>query len=126
MSLQIFATEVKPTKVTPPIVFTKAEFINSSTTRIPFKVIDQLIVVEVEIMNKEGNFIIDTGSEALILNSVHFQPTRKYRNDGKQKSGVHNDINQIKEKHLDELSIQDLSLEKNAKDAPQNLLHGSA
>lgn len=107
ISAQLFATEVKP-----PIIFSKAEIINASTTRIPFKIIDQLIIVEVEILDKEGNFIIDTGSETLILNSVHFMPTRKYREDGKRKSGVHNDIENVKEKHLDLLSIKDISLEK--------------
>lgn len=112
ITVNLFATENVPPEAKPPIIFSKAEIINASTTRIPFKVIDQLIIVEVELLDQEGNFIIDTGSETLILNSVHFKPTRKYRDDGKSKSGVHNTIENVKEKHLDELSIKDLSLEQ--------------
>ena len=109
ITVNLFATEIEPP---PPIVFTKAEIVNTSTTRIPFKIIDHLIVVEVAILDKEGNFIIDTGSETLILNSVHFKATRAHRQDGKTKSGVYNDIENVKEKYLDVLSIKDLSLEK--------------
>ena len=112
ISVKLFAAEIDTPEVKPPIVFTKAEIINAYTARIPFKIIDQLIVVEVEILDKEGNFIIDTGSEALILNSVHFKPTRAHRQDGQLKSGVHNDIENVKKKYLDFLSIKDLSLEK--------------
>ncbi|WP_299116391.1 aspartyl protease family protein [uncultured Winogradskyella sp.] len=111
-SAKLFATEAVPPKAKPPIIFTKAEIVNATTTRIPFKIIDQLIVVQVELLNQEGNFIIDTGSESLILNSQHFKPTRKYRDDGKSKSGVHRAIENIKEKHLDSLSFNRLSLKK--------------
>ncbi|WP_422104060.1 pepsin/retropepsin-like aspartic protease family protein [Winogradskyella sp.] len=112
ISAPLFANEIIIDKAAPPMYFTKAEFVNASTTRVPFKVIDQLIVVEVGILDQEGNFIIDTGSESLILNSAHFKPSRRYRDDGKQKSGVHNDIEGVKEKHLNLLSIQDMNLEK--------------
>jgi len=110
--VKFFALETEPSKVKPPIVFTKAEFVNNSTTRIPFKVVDQLIIVEVEILDKEGNFIIDTGSETLILNSVHFKSTRKYRQEGKQTSGVHSDIEDVKEKYFDKLSIENFNITK--------------
>ncbi|EDP69998.1 hypothetical protein FBALC1_10712 [Flavobacteriales bacterium ALC-1] len=112
ISNTLFAIEIDPPKRQPPIVFTKAEYINTTTSRIPFKVIDQLIVVEVELLNKEGNFIIDTGSETLILNSTHFKPTRKHKQEGKLKSGVHNDIENVKEKYLKALSINNLTLEQ--------------
>ncbi|WP_138434381.1 pepsin/retropepsin-like aspartic protease family protein [Winogradskyella algicola] len=107
-----FATEKKTIKDVPPFFFTKAEFVNASTTRIPFKVVDQLIVVEIEILNEVGDFIVDTGSETLILNSAHFKPTRKYGDDGKQKSGVNENIEDVKEKHLSLLSINEINLEK--------------
>ena len=112
ISVKLISTEIKLPKAIPPIIFSKAEFVNAYTTRIPFKVIDQLIIVEVEILDKAGNFIIDSGSETLILNSVHFKPTRKHRQNGKLKSGIHNDIENVKEKHLDELSLKDLNIEK--------------
>ena len=114
MSLPIFANDFNtvPIKEVPPLYFTKAELVNASTTRIPFKIIDQLIVVEVELLDKEGDFIIDTGSESLILNSAHFKPTKEYGNQGKLKSGVHNDIEGVKEKYLDLLSINNMDLKK--------------
>lgn len=107
ISVKLFATEYKP-----PIAFSKAEFINAYTTRIPFKVIDQLILVEVDILEKSGNFIIDTGSETLILNSVHFKAPYKYLDDGKQKNGVHQSIENVREKYIKALSIHHLSLEQ--------------
>ncbi|WP_299524164.1 hypothetical protein [Winogradskyella sp.] len=112
ISSKLFANEIIPAKDILPIYFTKAEYVNASTTRIPFKVIDQLIVVEVGLLNKEGNFIIDTGSESLIINSAHFKPSRKYGYDGQQKSGIHNDIEAVKEKHLNVLSLNTIDLKK--------------
>ncbi|NRD24228.1 aspartyl protease family protein [Winogradskyella litoriviva] len=106
ISVKLYATDYKP-----PIIFSKAEFVNTSTTRIPFKVIDQLIVVEVELLNKEGNFIIDTGSETLILNSVHYKASRSYRSNNKQRSGIHNEIEDVEEKYLQKLSLEDFRLE---------------
>ena len=112
ITTKLLAIETNPPDVKPPIIFTKAEVINASTTRIPFKIIDQLIVVEVEILDKEGNFIVDTGSETLILNSVHFSATRTNRQGGQSKSGIHNDIENVKEKYLNNINIRDISLEK--------------
>lgn len=112
MPIKHFALKDGPPKIKPPLVFTKAEFVNNVTTRIPFKVVDQLIIVEVEILDKEGNFIIDTGSETLILNSTHFKPTRQYLKEGKQTSGVHNTIEGVKEKYLEKLRIEDFNIEK--------------
>ncbi|MCF6347444.1 MAG: hypothetical protein L3J20_03990 [Flavobacteriaceae bacterium] len=48
--------------------FPKAEYISENTVRIPFKLIDHLIVIEAEVLNRKGNFIIDTGSDKLVLN----------------------------------------------------------
>ncbi|NRB60342.1 MAG: aspartyl protease family protein [Winogradskyella sp.] len=110
ISNQLFAKDV--IKDIPTIHFIKAEMINKTTTRIPFKVIDQLIIVEVNLLNKKGNFIIDTGSASLILNSKHFRYARKQKDEGKQTSGIHNEIEDVKEKHLRILSIKDINLKK--------------
>lgn len=55
-----------------PFYFRNAEVIDENTTRIPFELIDRLIVIEGTYKDKKGGFIVDTGSEKLILNSVHF------------------------------------------------------
>ena len=111
LSLQLYASDKKPAPA-PPLIFTKAEALNENVSRIPFKVIDQLIVVEAELLNKKGNFIIDTGSETLILNSVHFKTTYKHFKRPKTKSGVNNSIDGVEEKTLDELRLQSLRLDK--------------
>ncbi len=109
LSLQLYASEKKPA---PPLIFLKAETLNENVSRIPFKVIDQLIIVEAELLNKKGNFIIDTGSETLILNSAHFKTTYKHFKRPKVKSGVNNSIDRVEEKTLDAFKLQSLTLDK--------------
>ncbi len=99
-------------KKSPPIIFTNAETLNSNTTRIPFKVIDQLIVVEAELLDKKGNFIIDTGSETLILNSTHFKVSFRSYKDAKEKSGINGRIDGAEEKFLNEFRLMNLRLSK--------------
>ncbi|MGS2726496.1 hypothetical protein ACU8DI_07785 [Psychroserpens sp. BH13MA-6] len=104
------------------ITFPKAEILNEHTTRIPFKLIDNLIVIEAELMDQKGNFIIDTGSETLILNEVHFKS--KYANYTKKgrTSGVIDIVDNPLEKRLSEFIINDLILEDTNSDII-NLAH---
>ena len=103
-----FKANAKPNPIE-PIIFPKAEIINENTVRIPFRLIDHLIVVEAELYHKKGNFVIDTGSETLILNKVHFPDKydhpRKYTNS----SGVLDNANAY-EKYLEEFILENLSL----------------
>lgn len=92
------------------ITFPKSEILNSNTTRIPFKLIDHLIVVEAEILNKTGNFIIDTGSETLILNKVHFPMVYKYDEKSNQTSGILSEIDIIHKKRVKEFRLQNFKL----------------
>ena len=95
-----------------PIVFPNAEVVNENTFRIPFKLIDHLMVVEAELFNKKGNFIIDTGSEQLILNQVHFPNLYLQHQSNVKTSGVLTTTNAY-QKFLEEFKLQNLSL-KNA------------
>ncbi|MEZ4803544.1 MAG: hypothetical protein R2797_12300 [Gelidibacter sp.] len=99
-----------------PIVFPKAEIINNYTTRIPFKLIDHLIVVEAELLGQKGNFIIDTGSETLILNKVHFKTFDPYYKKSKETSGVVNLIDNPLERQLKEFVIKNLTLTNTTSD----------
>lgn len=92
------------------IKFPRAEILNEHTARIPFKLIDHLIVIEAELLNKKGNFILDTGSETLVLNKVHFP--QKYGNNKKKKpsSGIINSIDNPLEKRLEEFKLHNLLL----------------
>ncbi|MGG5486565.1 hypothetical protein [Gaetbulibacter sp. PBL-D1] len=98
------------------VSFTEAEIINDYTTRIPFKLIDHLIVVEAKLLGKEGNFIIDTGSETLILNKVHFPIKYSHNKKKNETSGVVNIVDDPLERQLSQFVIQNLILENKTSD----------
>lgn len=110
------------TKATPPIVFPKAEVLNQYTTRIPFKLVDHLIVVEAELKDNKGNFIIDTGSEALILNSVHFDNLYAFQKKHTNTSGVNAVLDNSFEKQIDEFNLNGFKLYNKVSDVI-NLSH---
>ena len=99
-----------------PILFTQAEVINKYTTRIPFKLVDHLIVVKAEILNEKGNFIIDTGSETLILNKVHFSKFYSHQKKDETASGIMRSIENSYEKHIKEFKLQNFKLENRNSD----------
>lgn len=88
--------------------FTKAEILDDYTTRIPFKLIDRLIVIEGRYRDKSGNFIIDTGSEKLLLNKVHFSDLIKRNNKINHTSGILDFVDDPVEKRIQQLLFQDL------------------
>ncbi|HMR15576.1 pepsin/retropepsin-like aspartic protease family protein [Mariniflexile maritimum] len=92
--------------MTQTIVFPKAEVINEYTIRIPFKLVDHLIVIEAEISNKKGNFIIDTGSETLILNKVHFPEFYEHQRKQSNASGVLQSVESSYEKYIKEFALE--------------------
>ena len=99
-----------------PILFTKAEVLNEYTTRIPFKLVDHLIVVEAALLNKTGSFIIDTGSENLILNKVHFSNVYEHQRKQAHTSGVFQNIEHVYEKNIKEIVLESLKLENKNSD----------
>lgn len=98
------------------IVFPNAEIINKNTARIPFKLIDHLIVVEAELLGQKGNFIIDTGSETLILNKVHFKQQYEHNRKSYETSGVIGIIDNPLERTLNEFIIEHLKMENKNSD----------
>ncbi|MAN26281.1 aspartyl protease family protein [Mesonia sp.] len=119
-TLSFFKLQAEELKLD-PIIFPNAEVVNENTFRIPFKLIDHLMVVEAELLNKKGNFIIDTGSESLILNKVHFPNLYVHDKSAVKSSGVLNDTDAYK-KFLKEFKLQNLSL-KNANAHVMDLSH---
>ena len=87
-----------------------AEVLNEYTTRIPFKLIGHLMVIEGDLLNQKGNFIIDTGSEKLILNRVHF-PVKSGRNYSTSVSGVLGTMESPIGKRVDSLKLQNFIIE---------------
>ncbi|MFK7781846.1 hypothetical protein [Psychroserpens sp.] len=98
------------------LYFPKAEVLNNSTTRIPFKLVDHLIVIEAKLLDQTGNFIIDTGSESLILNKNHFKGKMTSSQPNKQNSGVIDFIDNPLEKQLHEFIIKDLVIKNKFSD----------
>jgi len=92
------------------ITFSEAEIINEFTTRIPFKLIDRLLVVEAELLNKKGNFIIDTGSESLILNKTHFKTQYSRGKKSNATSGVLDIVDNPLEKRLKQFVLKDFNI----------------
>lgn len=105
-----------------PILFSKGESINKYTTRIPFKLVDHLMVVEAELFNTKGNFIIDTGAENMILNKAHFPKLYEFQRKKTNTSGVLNSIDNIYERRVNELILKNFKLENKDSDVI-NLSH---
>lgn len=97
------------------VSFPKAEILSEHATRIPFKLIDNLIVIEAELLDQRGNFIIDTGSETLILNKSHFK-SKASQHDNRATAGVIDLIDNPLEKRLKEFIINDITLENKHSD----------
>ena len=99
-----------------PFCFSNAERINEFTTRIPFQLVDRLIIIEGEINNKKGNFIIDTGSETLILNKKYFDIYQFNYSKKGETSGVLSTIENPLEKTIKNLSFNNLELKNRNSD----------
>ena len=98
-----------------PIRLKNATIINEYSTRIPFKLVDRLIVIEGKIKGESGNFIIDTGSETMILNKVHFQ-TYPFQKATKTTSGILKNVDKLFEKKIEKLSLKELTLKDKQSD----------
>lgn len=114
----VFANDIYKSSIR----FPKAEMLNKYTSRIPFKLVDHLIVVEAQLMNKKGNFIIDTGSETLILNSNHFPNKYSFNKKSKETTGVVRTVDVAYEKRVKEFVLQNFKLENKNSDV-LNLTH---
>ena len=101
---------------TNPLLFTEAEVVNEYTTRIPFKLIDHLIVVEAELKDKKGSFIIDTGAENMILNLVHFPNTYAHQKKNLEAAGVMYSIENTYERRIKELALKSLKIQNKTSD----------
>ena len=104
LNTNLFAEEIGD------IIFLKSESYDENTTRIPFKLVDHLIVVDAELMGQNGNFIIDTGSETLILNKVHFNNNPRDKQKRGVTYGVTKQIDTPIERHLSKFTLQDFTL----------------
>ncbi|CAM1344536.1 pepsin/retropepsin-like aspartic protease family protein [Tenacibaculum amylolyticum] len=98
-----------------PIHFKDAKIINKYSTRIPFKLVDRLIVIEGGIKDQKGNFIIDTGSETMLLNKVHFK-TYPFERKQKSTTGVIDFVDNLFEKKINKLSLKEFTLHNRKSD----------
>ena len=99
-----------------PFSFDNAEYINEFTTRIPFKLVDRLIIIEGTLKNQKGNFIIDTGSETLILNKKYFKTYRFNHSKEGITNGVISSVENPIEKTISKLSLKNLHFKNKTSD----------
>lgn len=110
-SISLYATNGNGVHLKEPsFLFTKAERINKHTTRIPFKLVDRLIMIEGKLKGKKGHFIFDTGSEKLLINKVHFSNLILHDDKNSNTSGVLDYIDNPVQKRIQEFSIKNLTL----------------
>lgn len=102
-------TNTKPPP-TPQLYFPDADSLSALTIRIPFKMAGRLIVIQAGLGEKIGNFILDTGSSSLILNSVHFKGGVKKR--GYVSIGTTGAVDDVKIKAVEDFSFPGLIFEK--------------
>jgi len=98
-----------PISVVEHMHFPKAQQIGENTVRIPFSLIGHLMVIEAEVYNKKGNFIIDTGSENLLLNKVHFNEHRGLAAKSGY-AGINGNVNDVRIRWLKKLLVSDFSI----------------
>jgi hypothetical protein len=58
------------------IATSRSQNCSATVSMIPFQLVNNLIVVQASIDGKRGNFIIDTGSEFMVLNAKYFSGHR--------------------------------------------------
>jgi hypothetical protein len=75
-----------------------------------------LIVINAKLYNQKGNFIIDTGSESLILNKVHFSNLYNHQAKKQHTSGVLTSVENNYQKRIKEFIIQNFTLENKTSD----------
>jgi len=96
------------------ILFSKVEFLNVHTVRIPLKTYGQLLVIEGQLLGKKGNFIIDTGSETLLLNSVHYTANPRSKQDNAY--GVLGSVDNPLQRTLDQFNVEGLVMKNKSSD----------
>ncbi|WP_072401286.1 aspartyl protease family protein [Flaviramulus basaltis] len=115
-AISITKVNAKDNPIKNSILFSQAEVLNEYTTRIPFKLVDHLIVVKAKILNKEGNFIIDTGSETMILNKVHFSNFYEHQRKNESTSGVMHSVENSYERQIKEFVLENFKLQNRNSD----------
>jgi len=93
---------------TKQINFPDAEYITENTIRIPFDLVDHLIVIKASVNSKKGNFIIDTGAETLVLNKVHFNDFYDHRT--RSTSGVNSTVDKTILAKIDKLILNTFNI----------------
>lgn len=98
-----------PIKVDLNLFYSRASNINSIIA--PFNYYNSLVILRGKIGEQEGNFILDTGANGLVLNSNYFDASRMLNADSYGLSGSINEVgeSEIKELNLDQLSFNNVN-----------------
>lgn len=102
------AEKPEPALVNLSIFFSQTD--SAGTIIIPIKRVKNLIVVEAAIDTMVGNFIIDTGSPLLVLNSTYFR--NSYAHDSKVAANATGSATTLLQTKVNALRIQELYFAK--------------
>lgn len=92
-----------------------AEFLSAHTVRIPLKNYGQLLIIEGNLLGKKGNFIVDTGSETLILNSNYYTANPRSKKNNPT-YGVLSSIDNPLQRRLNEFNLKGLVMRNKSSD----------
>ena len=98
--------EPEPTWIECNVSFPEAAMSSVNTIYIPFTLVGQLIVVEARVDTHIGNFIVDTGSERLLLNKDYIKETTNKAVTAVGNTGFLT----VSEKQVDSLNVDQLAV----------------
>jgi hypothetical protein len=107
MVLPLEGAEPEPTEgILCNLSFPQAAIADVNTIYIPFTLVGQLIMVEAKVDTVTGFFMLDTGSERLVLNKQYFEAGE----NGRAIAAVGNTglVNAVIEKRIDSLQLDQL------------------
>lgn len=105
------AEEKRASSYKSSFLFTNAKIIDAHTTRIPFQLVDRLILIEGIHGEEKGMFILDTGSERLLLNKAHFSKLENRDSKTTQSTGILDQVDNAIEKRIKKVLFKNLSIE---------------
>ena len=98
-----------PTELVCHLFFPEAAVSDVNTIYIPFTLVGQLIMVQAKVDTVTGYFMVDTGSEMLVLNKAYFRAGP----DGRAVAAVGNTgmVNAVVEQKVDSLRLEQLVMQ---------------
>ena len=105
-------TREAPLAITFNVKFHSSNGIDQNILEVPFRLSGNLIMVEAEINEKKGFFILDSGAPELIVNSKYLSKSRFSTKKGKSAGGITGNITDVKLQLINHFKWQEYELHK--------------